>query len=122
MTKKVTHSKMDDLWYPKLNLQEYLRSNKFTVEEGTTIFKHRTRMSNFKENFKNGLESIPCPLCNLHFDKQEMAFQCPVVKSNVEVKGNFEDIFKENIPKEVVVTLINISKFREQFFEDGRLV
>ena len=51
-----------------------------------------------------------------------MAFQCPVVKTNVEVKGNFKDIFKENIPKEVVVTLINISKFREQFFEDRRLV
>ena len=53
MTKKVTHSKMDDLWYPKLNLQEYLQTNKFTAEEVKTIFKHRTRMSNFKENFKN---------------------------------------------------------------------
>ena len=121
MTKKVTHSKMDDLWYPKLNLQEYLQTDKFTAEEGKTIFKHRTRMSNFKENFKNGEENIPCPLCNLHFDKQEMAFQCPVVKLNVEVKGNFEDIFKENIPKELVVTLTSISKFREKYLEERTL-
>ena len=78
-------------------------------------------MSNFRENFKNGEEHIPCPLCNLHFDKQEMTFQCPVVKLNVEVKGSFEDIFKENIPKELVVTLTSISKFREKYLEERTL-
>ena len=86
-----------------------------------TIITYRTRMAKFKENFRNGSENIPCPLCQIHFDKQSMAFQCPMIKDNVELKGNYEDVFKEDIPKELVITLTQISRFREKFMEERGL-
>ena len=122
MTAKMSHSKMDDLWYSNLNLQEYMKTNKFSADEVRTIFAYRTRMAKFKENFRNGSENIPCPLCQIHFDKQSMAFQCPMIKDNVELKGNYEDVFKEDIPKELVITLTQISRFREKFMEERGLV
>ena len=98
MELKCSHSKMDNLWYPELKMQEYLKSNKFTVHQGRTIFKFRTRMANFGENFKNGREQVPCPLCNSHLDTQSMAFQCPKLKLEVVIKRKYEDLFKDDIP------------------------
>ena len=76
MTAKMSHSKMDDLWYSNLNLQEYMKTNKFSADEVRIIFAYRTKMAKFKENFRNGSENIPCPLCHIHFDKQSVPFQC----------------------------------------------
>ena len=59
MEVKLKHSKMDNLWYSDLKMQPYLESNKFTTQEVKTIFKFRTRMANFGQNFKNGQQVVP---------------------------------------------------------------
>ena len=58
---------------------------------------------------------VNCPLCGLHLDNQAMAFNnCPVLKANITIKGKYEDLFKKNVSIELVKTLVNISKFREE--------
>ena len=58
---------------------------------------------------------VNCPLCGLHLDNQAMAFNnCPVLKANITINGKYEDLFKKNISIELVKTLVNISKFREE--------
>ena len=118
MEVKLKHSKMDNLWYSDLKMQPYLESNKFTTQEVKTIFKFRTRMANFGQNFKNGQQVVPCPLCNVHLDSQAMAFQCYKIKETVDLKGSYDDIFKDDIPKDLVKTLTKIMDFRTQYMEE----
>ena len=118
MVAKMDHSKMDSLWYPNLDMQDYLKSNKYTTKEVRTLFSFRTRMANFGENFKNGSLQVPCPLCHIHLDSQALAFQCPTVKKEVEILGKYDDIFKDQIPKDVAETLVNIINFRTKYLDE----
>ena len=49
---KGTHSKMDNLNYSELKLQNYLRDKKYQHMKQKNLFKFRVRVANFKENFK----------------------------------------------------------------------
>ena len=118
MEAKMDHSKMDNLWYSQLRIQEYLQSNKFSTQEVKTIFKFRTRMASFGENFRNGQEQVPCPLCNVHLDSQPMAFQCTKIKSEIQLRGKYEDLFKDIIPEELVKTLCKIEDYRTKYLEE----
>ena len=53
---KLKHSKMDNLQYEELKIQNYLKDESITVKEAQTLFKYRTRVARFKENFKNMYE------------------------------------------------------------------
>ena len=112
---------MDNLWYSKLQIQDYLKSNKFTTVEVRTIFSFRTRMANFGENFKNGRSQVPCPLCHLHLDSQAMAFQCSKVLEEVEINGNYYDLFKDEISKGLAKTVVDIVDFRRKYLEERML-
>ena len=59
-------------------------------------------MANFGEN-----ALVQCPLCLNHFDSQEMAFQCPKLKSEMELEGIYQDIFKDDISVSLAKTLTN---------------
>ena len=49
----------------------------------------------------------------MHPDSQIHSLKCIEVKSNISVRGNYEDIFKKNIPKEISETLMKISELRK---------
>ena len=68
---KSGHSKMDNLNYREINLQSYLNSSEIHPQLAKTIFKWRTRMVNFKNNFRNGNDDISCALGCRHVDSQE---------------------------------------------------
>ena len=40
---------------------------------------------------------------------------------NVEVEGNYSNIFSEKIHSTTINTLINITKFREKYLEERRI-
>ena len=65
------------------------------------------------ENFKGGRTHVMCPLCKLHLDKQELSCQCPAVKSEVEITGKKEDIYKEDIQPETARNIQKIMDLRE---------
>ena len=104
---------MDSLNYGELKLQNYLKNPNISVAEAENLFRYRTRSAKFKQNMKNGYESITCPFCLVHPDTQIHSMLCIEVKSKILVKGNYQDIFKEDIPKEISETLMKISEIRK---------
>ena len=112
---KEKHTKMDNLQYLDLKLQNYLKDDAISVMEARNLYRYRTRVANFKENFKNSHQScaIACPLCMVQPDSQPHCMQCPVIKSKIDVQGNYSDIFLEDIPSEISKTLLKISEMRE---------
>ena len=113
---KEKHSKMDNLDYIDLKLQNYLKDEKILVKEAKTLYRFRTRAAKFGENMKNNCNvSTACPLCHVQPDTQEHSLKCPVVRTRVEVKGNYRDIFLEDIPSNISKTLSEITELREEF-------
>ena len=110
---KHNHSKMGNLQYEGLKIQNYLKNGNITVKEAQNLFKYRTKVARFKENFKNNYVESGCPLCHDQPDTQAHCVQCPIVKENVNIKGDYSEIFSEEISKEIAQTLLEISKFRE---------
>ena len=105
-----SESKMRKLNYEKLQAQDYL--SKYEVKKAQTIFKFRVRMEKFSGNFKGRGPLELCPLCSSHYDLQELSLKCPVVIEKVNPTGDYEDIFKPNIPENVVEDIQEIIKIR----------
>ena len=70
-------------------------------------------LQSFKENFKNSYVGIACPLCLVQPDTQVHCVQCPVIKDNITVKGNYSDIFSYDISSDISKSLHEIKTFRE---------
>ena len=118
MKKKESHTKMTNLSYPTLEMQEYLKDNKITVSQAKILFRVRTRMEQFGENFKGGRDTKPCPVCEASKDTQSHSFQCSVIQDNIEVNGNYLEIFNFKVGKKLATTVENIVKFRENYKEN----
>ena len=115
--KQGTHSKMWNVTYKDLKIQDYLLREDIKPSDKKTIFRYRTRMENFGENFRGGNGPATCPLCKLHLDNQEMSFQCPVIKSEITIMGDIKDVYKEDIKTETVRTIAKIAELRKTKLE-----
>ena len=98
LEQKERHSKMADLEYSELDIQKYLKDKAITVQQAKILFKFRTRMENFSNNFKGGKPTELCPLCRRNADMQKHSYQCNIIIKNIQVMGRYEDIFGTNIP------------------------
>ena len=97
MMRKQSHSKMKDLNYSKLEMQKYFKLENMNTEGARTLFKYRTRMAQYGENYRGNTGPVNCPLCGVHLDSQFMAVNnCQVVKNNIIVEGKYSDIFPKN--------------------------
>ena len=110
---KEKHTKMEKLDYIELKLQKYLKDDKIPVEEAKNLYRYRTRSAKYKENMKTSYQATPCPFCSVQPDTQLHSVQCTVVKSKVKIEGNYDDIFQEDIPRDISRTLFRISQLRE---------
>ena len=108
--------KMKNLFYSELSLQEYLVDHKITTSQARAIFKFKTRMANFSENFKAGGLTKPCPLCLEAPDTQQHSLVCKIILENISVNTRYEDIFHSKVSEETARTLENILKFRSEYF------
>ena len=113
---KEGHSKMSNLEYDELKMQEYLKDPKINVAEAQNIFRFRTRSAQFKENYKSMYNTQTCPLCQSCLDTQKHSFQCAEIIENVKINGTYEEIFGQKIKQEVSKTVFEIFKFREKYF------
>ena len=110
---KERHSKMEKSEYIEMKLQNYLKDEKIPVDEGKNLYRYRTRSAKYKENMKTSYQATPCPFCSVQPDTQLHSVQCTVVKSKVKIEGNYDDIFQEDIPRDISQTLFRISQLRE---------
>ena len=54
-------------------------------------------MAKFSENYKEGGQVKPCPLCGQHEDTQILSFKCLKITTKLEISDEYEDIFKSKI-------------------------
>ena len=108
--KQGAHSKMDNLYYSKLGIQNYLKMPGITTAEAQNLFRWRVRMAPFGENYRGGQDHVICPLCHNHLDNEPMALQCNQLKKEMEIKFRFEDIFKDDISVEKAKSLFIINE------------
>ena len=114
LEKKAAHSKLDGLFYSDLTMQEYLKLNTMTSYEAKTVFSYRVRAANSSDNYLGASGLSPCPLCHMQLDCQPLAFQCPTVKQNIEVKENYSKMFDSSVEKNLASLSVKIDKFREE--------
>ena len=114
MIAKMSHSKLKELMYTKLEMQDYLKLNNFDKVAAQTLFRYRVRMVSFGENFRGKLGPALCPLCGVHLDSQKLAVDnCKVIRENIKIEGSYSSIFSRNIPSDIANTLQEIDQFRE---------
>ena len=118
ITKKKGHTKMNNLSYSALEMQDYLKNNEISTAQAKILFRVRTRMEKFGENFKGGKQTKPCPVCEESMDTQSHSFHCKVISRNISVNGNYEDMFTSKVDKMVAEDIERIVKFREGYLEN----
>ena len=111
---KSTHKKLNSLSYPEFSARNYIMSDELNTKEKRLVFKVRTRMIEFGENFKGGMAHIMCPLCNLHFDHQDLATECPSIRDKVEITGSFSNLYKDKVCLNSVKLASKIMDIRKQ--------
>ena len=104
-------SKTINLTYTHLEMQPYLHLENMSKNEAVILFKFRTRMAPFGENFMGRQLSSNCPLCFTHVDSQEESFNCVALRKLVTIRGKYCDIFSNKFSEDLVKTLYNIYNF-----------
>ena len=123
------HSKMSKLKYEKLEMQKYLYSNKINKTEGQQLFKFRTRMALFGNNFRNGLDNIECPLCRKpnSIDSETHSLVCETIKNKMPevVLENIDinNLYSKNVSKmkETINIFMNILKIRKELLPNKKI-
>ena len=115
---RLGESKLKNLNYDKLKMQEYLKENMFSTSDARLIFRFRTRMAPFKENFKGSHQNNLCPLCEEHPDDQNLLFSCPFwIRRGLH--GRIQEIYCESPTKDLVKTLAEIIAVRSKLAENA---
>jgi len=115
---KDIQSKMKNLNYLELKMQNYLMCNDISVNQARLIFRTRCRMTTYWNNFKGHNLTQICPVCKEGdtVDDQRHSFRCKVILDNVSVVGSLEDSYQEDsIYAGVAQTIERIEKFRENY-------
>ena len=116
---KQSHSKMKQLFYKELKIQDYLLSPSISNETTKILFRWRIHMEKFDNNFRGGRNEVICSLCNLHCDSQEMAFSCKIIQAEVNIQGNYADLFQNvSLHPKLISTILKISETRSRLIEE----
>ena len=54
-------SKMKNLSYTQIKMQTYMKSDNISMKEALNLFMFRTRMAEFGENYRSGMDITLCP-------------------------------------------------------------
>ena len=96
---KEKHSKVKDIKYNKLEIQQYMTDSRFTSNNIELLFKLRTRMVQVKANFKTGLDSLICDLCKVEEEEENQShlLNCEVLLNQCESLYNDESVEYDDI-------------------------
>ena len=85
-----------------------------TAFEARTVFSYRTRGALYSDNYRGVGGLSPCHMCLLHFDCQALAFQCPTIKSEIQISDRYEDVFNSSVGYSLAKTLVKIDRLRDE--------
>ena len=107
--KKNEHSKMRNLTYTNLSMQDYLTSSKIHPGKAKILFLARVRMLRVSNNYRQSNADLNCPVCSAseidepkYLDDQHHLLHCAKLVDTPPVANNgncckYEDIFSNNI-------------------------
>ena len=109
-----THSKIRNLVYNNLEIQNYMTSPLFSDEEVNILHALRSRAIDCKDNYKNMYkqDDLLCSLCRMQNCDQKHILECKVLLDifKTEEMSNhnivYEDIFHEDVSKQKAVTAL----------------
>ena len=116
---KEKHSKVKNIEYQKLKVQNYMTSPIFSNLEVNTLHALRSRSTECKENYKQkyAYSNLLCALCGDENENQQHILKCRVLLANLKTtnmikeKPVYEDIFSPNVQKQKVITVIYMELF-----------
>ena len=117
ITNKEKHSKMDNIKYSKLKMQSYLKSSNISMKEALALFKLRTRMAEFGENFRAGADAVLCPLSLDDLDNQSHMFKCKLIKEEIDFNIDDTKAYENNIKEDTAKIISKILKIRSNLIE-----
>ena len=109
---KVSQSKICDIEYKKLEIQNYLKAAVFNNSEIELLFKLRSKTLELKSNYKKKyFNKLDCSLKDCYFEEnQEHLFSsCQILQNKLRVKDktvSYKDIFSRSTKKQNKVTKI----------------
>lgn len=104
--------------YGEIKMQDYLKSENIKMKEALNLFKFRTRMAEFGENFRAGKNEVWCPLCSEELDNQSHSFQCKIILNEIIIKGKLSEVYDGNISKETAETVNKIVNIRKKLLQN----
>ena len=104
--------------YTELRIQKYLEASWISKDQARLIFKFRTKMAPFDNNFRGGREEVMCPICKAHPDDQTLLLKCPAIKNIIHNSIDMENINSDNILRDTVDTLVAAMRARENLLDD----
>ena len=124
---KLTHSKVRNIQYKSLKLQNYfLPRNQINIQLSKFIFHAKTRMLKFRYNFKKKYENKDkkCPLdCGSEDTQEHLLFCSEIVDCLVPAVDTpkYEDLFSQDCGKvnQIAAVLQRRYKIREDKIKEG---
>jgi hypothetical protein len=115
LTKKLEkHTKVKDIKYERLEMQQYLKSENLTSEETHVLAAVRSKcVRNVKMNFRKMYkDNVNCPLeCNKvspEIDDQNHILTCTVLNPVVQHETVLGDVFEEGVEQETSAKVFSI--------------
>ena len=117
-----SHSKIDDHYYQELAPQKYISLESARIDQIRNIFRFRTKMARFGENYKSNNDQVqaPCPLCFNHLDSQSLSFQCEFFKDKLRISCNMNDLNKDDISLDTAITITKMMELREKQIDENK--
>ena len=119
LEEKKSHSKLEEVFYDKLQLQPYLTDRRFSTEERKLLVLLRSRCFSAKTNFKKlWKENLECSLgCSSNEDQRHIFTQCIWLPPSPETV--YENIFKEtNKQKETIEVFLQKETHRKHLLDN----
>ena len=91
------------------------------IDQIRNIFRFRVRMARYGENYRGYEDHVMCPLCNKHFDSQQLSFQCEFFKDKLDIKCDMSDLYRDDITLETAQTIDKMMKLREEHLRKNKL-
>ena len=123
INKKETHSKVKELKYDELKIQDYLSPNRWisSKDEAQFIFKLRCNQVTVKANLKWKYEDVQCRACYYENETQQHIYDCQYLKetnveTKVETKVEYEKLLNGSLAQKIEISKllkIKIEKIEE---------
>ena len=113
---KNSHEKVKNIEYKKLEMQSYLKSDRFYQEEAKLMFKLRSNMFNVKRNFSSMYkQNFNCRLCDNETEDQKHLLNCVWLKkdNDIDESGKYSYMYSGRNEKMKEIMLIMKEKIRK---------